>query len=658
MRTLGLTVVEDTIDLLCAGRTCVDLYAEQEGAPLIDVSSFRKYLGGSAANICVGTSRLGLRTAMLTRVGDEPIGRFLLRELQREGVDVTGVGVDPRRLSGAVLLAVRASEDFPRVFYYSDSADMALGPEDVDVAPVEQAGAVLVTGSYLSTDRLRAAMNRLVSRAKNNGARVALDLDFRPVLWGLAPIGEGNAMDSVSPLFSEVLLAFLGDCDLVVGTREEVRAAADRRSVDEALLVLRSRTDATIVVKAGVKGCSIIEGSPPERWEDAPSSPGFPVEVLNSVGAGDGFMSGFLSRWLRGEAAERCAEAGNAAGAIVVSRHGCTPAMPTAEELTAFLARGAELRRPGDDKGLRTLHRVGTRCREWPRLHVLAIDHRWQLEKMAADAGAPPDRIGALKELVYAGYLQVAQGRSDTGLLVDDRYGGAVLESETGSGRWLARSIDVPDRRPVELIGEPEVAFLLRTWPADHVVKVIAYWHPSDPPELVEKQSGQLLKLQHACWLAERELLVELQAPVGLSYAPGDVATIVGHLYQIGISPEWWKLPPMAEKESWEQVAGIVSKAGPTCRGMLVLGQDLPEEELTSVFAAAALQPHCVGFAVGRGIFGGPARRWFAGELSDADVVGQVRASFEALIDAWEKAKEQARSEHTVVGSCHGTHEH
>lgn len=631
------------IDLLCAGRTCVDLYAEQEGSPLADVATFAKYLGGSAANICVGTSRLGLRTAMLTRVGDEPIGRFLVRELEREGVDVRGVRLDPDRLSGAVMLALRASEDFPRIFYYADSADMALGPEDVDAAPVDEAKAVLVTGSYLSTDRLRAAMTRLVDRAKANGARIALDLDFRPVLWGLAPIGAGNAMESMSPDFGEAIRHVLDKCDLVVGTREEIRAAAGKPAIDEALSVLSSRTGATIVVKAGVKGCSVIEGSPPERLEDAPSSPGFPVEVFNTVGAGDGFMSGFLSRWLSGESTDRCAEAGNAAGAIVVSRHGCTPAMPTAEELTSFLARAAELHRPGDDPELRTLHRVGTRRGEWPRLHVLAIDHQWQMEELAAGSGASAERISALKSLVYAGYLEVARGRVDTGILVDDRYGSAVLESETGRGRWLARSIEVPRSRPVELAGDPELAWTLTRWPVDHTVKVIAYWHPSDPAELVAVQSERLLRLQHACWLAERELLVELQAPTGTSFATRDVAAIVAHLYEQGMSPEWWKLPPMLEAESWERVAKAVERAGQACRGILVLGSESSPDHLAAAFRAAAGQPRCVGFAVGRNIFASAARRWFAGEATDAEVVDHVRTAFEHLIEVWRQAKAQSR---------------
>lgn len=636
--------VKGSIELLCAGRICVDLYSEQPGATLAGTSSFAKYLGGSAANICVGVSRLGIRTAMLTRVGDEPMGHFLRQELEQEGVDVTGVALDPDRLSGAVMLAVRESDDFPRIFYYADSADMALGPEDVDPTLVTRAGAVLITGSYLSSDRLRSATSRLVALAKGNGARVALDLDVRPGLWGLAPLAAGNAMSAIHPRVAEAFETVLADCQLVVGTQEEIMAAASRPDIDDALRAIRNQTDAVIVVKAGVKGCSVIEGALSARWQDGTWSPGFPVEVLNSVGAGDGFMAGFVSRWLRDEPLARCAEAGNAAGAIVVSRHGCSPAMPTAAELTSFLARSQDIRRPQGDHALATLHKAGTRRGVWPRLHVLAIDHRWQLEQLAADAGAGTDRIPALKKLIHAGYLEVARDRRDTGILADDHYGSSVLEAESGSGRWLARAIEIAGTRPVVLEGEPDVAAMLHQWPADEVVKVIAYWHPADAPDLAGAQRRALLRLQDACNLSGHELLVELQAPRGAELGKRGLAEIVSDLYRARLRPDWWKLPPTTDTDTWQRIGGVIRAADPHCRGVLVLGNESSAEELLAAFEAAATEPLCVGFAVGRQVFAEPAGRWFAGEIDDTEVVKQVRSKFLALIDAWQGAKERARS--------------
>ncbi|EQD45209.1 iolC protein, partial [mine drainage metagenome] len=152
--------------------------------------------------------------------------------------------------------------------------------------------------------------------------------------------------------------------------------------------------------------------------------------------------------------------------------------------------------------------------------------------------------------------------------------GSPVLEAESGSGRWLARAIDVARSRPVQVDGEPEVAAMLHTWPADEVVKVIAYWHPADPPEMADAQRRVLVRLQSACDLSGHELLVELQSPAGASFGPGDVATVVTDLYGAGLHPDWWKLPPTADVTSWQQVGEVVRSFDPHCRGLLVLGHE------------------------------------------------------------------------------------
>src|SRR3712207_3246363 len=173
---------EHALDLVCIGRTSVDLYAEQEGARLEDVQSFRKYVGGSATNIAVGTARLGVKSAMLTRVGNEHMGRFVRQTLAESGVDVGHVRFDPEHLTPYVLLAVRAIEDFPRIFAYGDAADLAVEEDDIDPGFIASSKALLVTGTPFSRAGSRAASVKAIAAAREAGTSVVFDLDYRPGL--------------------------------------------------------------------------------------------------------------------------------------------------------------------------------------------------------------------------------------------------------------------------------------------------------------------------------------------------------------------------------------------------------------------------------------------------------------------------------------------
>ncbi len=316
-------------DFICLGRAAVDLYGLERGARLEDTQTFAKYLGGSSANVAVGLARLGLRVAMLTRVGDEHMGRFVRETLAAEGVDVAAVGTDPGRLTGLVLLGIEDAENFPHIFYRENCADMGLEAADVESAPFATARALAMTGTHLSTESVRRAARRAIALAKQHGLRVVLDIDYRPVLWGQAGHGSGAERAGSAPEVTRQLQAFLPDCNLVVGTEEEIRVAGGGESVLDALRAIRSATEATIVMKRGVLGCVVFEGPIPASVSQGLIVAGFPIDVLNVLGAGDAFLAGYLSGWIDGLPAAHCARRGNAAGAIVVTRHGCTPAMPT-----------------------------------------------------------------------------------------------------------------------------------------------------------------------------------------------------------------------------------------------------------------------------------------------------------------------------------------
>ena len=237
-------------DLICMGRAAVDLYGEQIGARLEDQTSFAKYLGGCPANIAVGSSRLGLKVAMLTRVGDEHNGRFVREALAAEGVDVSHVATDPKRLTALVFLSIKDRDTFPLVFYRHDCADMAVSTEDFDAAFIGSANALLVPGTHFSQPKTAEACLAAIKQAK----KFVFDIDYRPVLWGLTSPGMGEQRFVASKHVTEKLQEVIPLADLVIGTEEEFHIAGGCEDTGEALRRIQRISKATLVVKRGPLG--------------------------------------------------------------------------------------------------------------------------------------------------------------------------------------------------------------------------------------------------------------------------------------------------------------------------------------------------------------------------------------------------------------------
>ncbi|MEO1705423.1 MAG: 5-dehydro-2-deoxygluconokinase, partial [Pseudomonadota bacterium] len=312
------------LDLITIGRSSVDLYGAQIGGRLEDMGSFDKYIGGSPTNIACGTARLGLKSAVITGVGDEHMGRFIREQLAREGVNTEGVKTDPERLTALVLLGIRDQEQFPLIFYRENCADMGLTVDDIDADFIRRARAVVATGTHLSHPQVEAATIKALELARANGQQTALDIDYRPNLWGVAGHGDGESRFVESETVTAKLQSTLHLFDLIVGTEEEFHIAGGSTDTIEALRAVRRVSDATLVCKRGADGAVAFTGAVPDSLDDGQTGPGFPIEVFNVLGAGDGFMSGLLKGWLDGEDWPTALKYANACGAFAVSRHGCT----------------------------------------------------------------------------------------------------------------------------------------------------------------------------------------------------------------------------------------------------------------------------------------------------------------------------------------------
>ncbi|WP_111431764.1 5-dehydro-2-deoxygluconokinase [Rhodobacteraceae bacterium DSL-40] len=636
-----------TLDVITIGRCSVDLYGRQVGGRLEDMGSFEKYIGGSPTNIACGTSRLGLQTGVITGVGDEHMGRFILEELAREGVDTRGVKVDPERLTALVLLGIRDETQFPLIFYRENCADMGLSEADIDEDFIVGARAVVATGTHLSHPRTEAAVLKALALARKHGARTALDIDYRPNLWGLAGHGAGESRFVASAAVTEKLQAHLPLFDLIVGTEEEFHIAGGTTDTVAALRAVREVSDAVLVCKRGAAGAVAFEGAIPPSLDAGERGPGFPIEVFNVLGAGDGFFSGLLKGWMEDAPWPRALEYANACGAFAVSRHGCTPAYPSAAELEFFLARG--VRRPDlrNDPELAQLHWSTTRRGHWPALRVFAFDHRAQFEEME---GASPAKIGAFKALCLKAALEVQEGRPGYGILCDNRLGRRALHAASGSGLWIGRPCEDPGSRPLAL--EQELGLDcggLSEWAKENVVKVLCFCHPEDAPELRACQEREVRRLWEAARRNRLEFLLEI---IPSKVGPCDettVATLIGQFYAAGIYPDWWKLEPMTTRVAWENTIAAIEAHDPHTRGIVVLGLDAPEAELGASFSVAAGFPLVKGFAVGRTIFGSVARAWMRGDLDDTLAVAEMAERFRRLCGIWDGARAAAAAQEELA---------
>jgi 5-dehydro-2-deoxygluconokinase len=310
-------------DLITMGRVGVDLYPEQIGVPLADVATFAKFLGGSATNVAVAAARLGARSAVVTKVGDDPFGPYVRRALEGFGVDARWVGTHPRLRTPVVFCEIYPPDHFPLLFYREPTApDMTLEPADLDLDAIRAARVFWTTGTGLSAEPSRSAT--LAALGAREGGITVHDLDHRPMFWDDASEAGAWAREA------------LRHATVAVGNRDEVEVAVGTRDPHEASAALLDLGVDVAIVKQGPEGVlartadGVVE-VPPIR-----------LEVVNGLGAGDAFGGALVHGLLNGWDVERTIRLANAAGAYVASQLACADAMPTMDQLTALV--GEEVR--------------------------------------------------------------------------------------------------------------------------------------------------------------------------------------------------------------------------------------------------------------------------------------------------------------------------
>lgn len=325
-------------DVITMGRSSIDLYSQNIGSPFNDIRGFDAFVGGSPLNIAVGCARLGVNASLLTGVGNDKVGEFIVNFLNQEGVNTSNIPVKNTSRSSAVVLGIEPPDKFPLVYYRDNAADSQISIDDVIQAGIEDYKILLINGTALNIEPSRSATFFAAEVAEKHDVDVVLDLDFRADQWHDYR-AFGLTVRSILPKVKiaigteeEILAATMSSASQVTITDQQISAPEITGDIEASIEQLLSSGIEILIVKRGEDGASIYRND--GTREDVP---GFPVEVLNVLGAGDAFASGFLYGILQGWDLYKACRMGNASGAQVVTRKGCANFMPYLEESLAFV---------------------------------------------------------------------------------------------------------------------------------------------------------------------------------------------------------------------------------------------------------------------------------------------------------------------------------
>ncbi len=325
-------------DLITYGRSSIDLYSANVGSKFVDIKAFNAYVGGSPLNIAVGAKRLGLNSALLTAVGNDQIADFLINFLKKEGVETKFIPRKEGARTSAVVLGIEPPNNFPLVYYRDNCADSKVTIDDVIAANVGECRLFEISATALNVEPSRSAAFFAAEEARKNNVPILIDLDFRADQWhdprsyGVTARAYLRSCQIALGTEEEILATMLQDPNDIRIKNQQISAPEIRGDVNKAIRNIMALGLEVLIVKRGEKGSSVFlkDGT----VIDVPT---FNVEVVNVLGAGDAFAAGFIYGYLNGWDWYKCARMGNACGAILVTKEGCSNFNPTLEEALAFI---------------------------------------------------------------------------------------------------------------------------------------------------------------------------------------------------------------------------------------------------------------------------------------------------------------------------------
>ncbi|MEC0297383.1 5-dehydro-2-deoxygluconokinase [Peribacillus frigoritolerans] len=316
--------IDKEFDLIAIGRACIDLNANEYNRPMEETMTFTKYVGGSPANVAIGSAKLGLKVGFIGKLADDQHGRFIESYMREAGVDTSNMIIDQEgHKTGLAFTEIKSPEECSILMYRDNVADLHLAPSELDEKYIKKSKILLVSGTALAKSPSREAILKAVSLAKRNDVKVVFELDYRPYTW--------NSIEETSVYYSLVA----EQSDILIGTRDEYNVMQNtvKGTNEETVRYLFKHSADLVVIKHGVEGsCAYAKSGA------IFTAKSYKTKVLKTFGAGDSYASAFLYALVRGKGIESALKFGSASASIVVSKHSSSAAMPVAEEIEGLIA--------------------------------------------------------------------------------------------------------------------------------------------------------------------------------------------------------------------------------------------------------------------------------------------------------------------------------
>lgn len=616
-------------DIAILGQPFVDLYGEQIGSSLEEMLSFKKMIGGSAASIAIGCARLGLRISLISQVGDDEMGQFIIDTLQQENIDIKQVKKLPSLQTPLILRGTQNQKAFPAISYPT-SPFAILRKENSDSDHISKTNTLLVTAMNFLNEQTKHASRKAMIGAKENQIKIILSLDIFPLKANTSEVF--TALETILPL-----------CDLIVGHEEDFQMAAGILNTYSALKHLRTLTSAILVINTE-HGGFVINDQIPAPWYNTTSHPGFKIDNHYNFAAKNAFISGFLYGWLEKNALEKCCEFAMASKAIVQSRYDRTADLPSHDELTAYLSDHNNIvAKTLEAPHFSHIHYASTHVTRQQHHLAFTFGYHQQWQKMAQHFNADEATIHQAKNLIAHALKDIAASTPFSSIICDSDVQPHILELFPQE-HTIMHALESPGEIPLRFKNDPDLSQLMLQWPKNHGAKISLIYHPDDRYVLRGQQETTVSLLHRACRTTQHELFIELIPPAASLTTASTISHIMQRFYEIGIYPDWWQIMPPRDQRSWDSIARIISENDRYCRGVMVLGHLATLEQLPLMFDFACKQPFCKGFIISRSIFQQSLEQWFARRIDDQSLIEAVATSYQKAIDLWNEARQKAEN--------------